>query len=844
MKHFNRFSLKTKCILFMMPLVVVSLFLLANTTNYYWSLQERIEDFKTDIQQVKVAGSFATSASRQITETLQIVFAKEDAAQFHIARLAARKSLLVWKDLVRGEADSHTGLELADLLEIERLYQAPQRVMQEIIELARHGDYELSKKKVISNLDLLADRKLFDKATKRLHSDSDDLGTTLHEIVSAIGQLRFIGQESLKRLREIELDYRQTVLASRFLVSLNRQVTEYTSYLLKGGDTYKIKFVQWEANQTLNDWRTSTIEELVASELNTMEIMEDQFVCLISQGDKIIRLMAQGHTEKAWEFLDGEIQELVDTHMIPLVSEKLEAEEIELSQDMARLSEYAGSMMSTVAVIAVLIILLGIATPWVVARYIVRPIIFLTEATETVGAGDFDGRVKVSSHDKIGRLAHTFNIMADHVQESHEVLEQRVRDRTAQLQTVLDSAEAATIAKSAFLANMSHEIRTPLTAILGFAENLIDINHSEEEKLRAMHTIRRNGKSLLGIINDILDISKIEAGKFEANWNLCEPCKIIAEVHSLIQVQADARGLPLHIEYLGAIPETIHTDSTRLRQILINLIGNAIKFTKTGSVRLVTRLVNDSQNGRAENAKDPHLQFDVIDTGQGMTAQESAKLFEPFIQADSSRTRRVDGTGLGLTISKRFAILLGGDLNVLETAVGVGSSFRVTVATGSLDGVKMIEDPLSATIMPEVVVTLEKATRSDLQAIRILLAEDSADLKWLISLFLKNRGADVSVQENGKYAMDAALAARDSGKPFDVILMDMQMPIMDGYEATTLLRQQGYTAPIIAMTAHAMEGEREACIKIGCDDYISKPLDRKKLIELILNLCKSQSVEV
>ncbi len=387
-------------------------------------------------------------------------------------------------------------------------------------------------------------------------------------------------------------------------------------------------------------------------------------------------------------------------------------------------------------------------------------------------------------------------------------------------------AEVANHTKSEFLANMSHEIRTPMTAILGFAENMLDFDQSESEKLNCVHTIRRNGEYLLGIINDLLDLSKIEAGKMTVERRDCQPCHVIAEVASLMRVQAGAKRLPFNIEYIGAIPETIQSDPLRLRQILINLIGNAIKFTETGAVRLVARFVDSGDT--------PCLQFDVIDTGRGLTREQVAKLFQPFTQADASTTRKFGGTGLGLIISKRFAELLGGDIIVVETDMGVGSTFRATVATGPLDGVRMLEDPMSVTVVSDPESDHAQLSASDLLGSRILLVEDGPDNQRLISAILKKVGAEVSVEENGKLALEAALAARDAGNPYDLVLMDMQMPVMDGYEATTLLRRKNYTGPIIALTAHAMVGDREKCIQAGCDDHATKPIDRNKLIETIL----------
>ncbi len=393
------------------------------------------------------------------------------------------------------------------------------------------------------------------------------------------------------------------------------------------------------------------------------------------------------------------------------------------------------------------------------------------------------------------------------------------------------AADEANEAKSSFLANMSHEIRTPMTAILGFSENLMEAQLSPSERLDCIQTIRRNAEHLLTLINDILDISKIEAGRLDIECILCSPCSVTAEVASLSRARTLAKGVQFHCEYKGPIPETIQSDPTRLRQILINLVGNAIKFTEKGSVRLVTHFLSDAPN--------PMMQFDIIDTGIGLTEAQREKLFEPFTQADSSTTRRFGGTGLGLTISKRLVTMLGGEIAV-TSRFGEGTTFSVTVATGTLDGVRMLTDVSEAALgfLPEDACLEGDADQKRLDC-HILLADDGIDNQRLISHILRKAGAAITVVENGQQAVDAALSATlhqrhaDAPRPIDLILMDMQMPVMDGYAATRTLREKGYVGPIIALTAHAMASDRDKCIDAGCDDYASKPVDRKVLIATI-----------
>ncbi|HZL33751.1 MAG TPA: CHASE3 domain-containing protein [Tepidisphaeraceae bacterium] len=395
-----------------------------------------------------------------------------------------------------------------------------------------------------------------------------------------------------------------------------------------------------------------------------------------------------------------------------------------------------------------------------------------------------------------------------------------------QLVTATQSAEAANHAKSAFLANMSHEIRTPMTAILGYADMLLAPAQSSSDRLDCIHTIRRQSEHLLSVLNDILDISKIEAGKLEVERIECDPSQILSESISLMRVRGVEKKLLLGVTYAGPVPATIQTDPTRLRQILINLIGNAIKFTEAGGVQVVVSLENDPRSPA------PRLRLEIIDSGIGMTEEQSATLFQPFAQADTSTTRRFGGTGLGLSICKRLAQMLGGDI-ALQSRPGCGSRFTVTVETGSLEGVPLLfkmHEAVSNSSCQGDPVQEEPGTPRLSGA--ILLAEDGVHNQRVISYYLETAGATVEVAENGWVACEKAMAAVAAKRPFDLILMDMQMPELDGYSAAAILRSKSYAAPIIALTAHAMSGDRAKCISAGCTDYLSKPIEKRILIEM------------
>jgi PAS domain S-box-containing protein len=394
-----------------------------------------------------------------------------------------------------------------------------------------------------------------------------------------------------------------------------------------------------------------------------------------------------------------------------------------------------------------------------------------------------------------------------------------------QLAEALQAAEAANLSKSQFLANMSHEIRTPMTAILGYAELLLDPEISTHLRMEYIQTIRRNGEHLLDILNSILDLSKIEAGELTTERIECSPEEILQETVALLQNRATSRGLTFELQIDGPLPARILSDPARLRQIIINLIANAIKFTESGGIRIRAATAGDGENRS--------LDIEVIDSGIGMTEEELARVFKPFVQADSSTTRRFGGTGLGLAISKQLAEMLGGDIHV-RSEPGKGSRFLLTLPFGTAQEPPAQE--LSPECQPEADLPAACSARP-LEGLRVLLAEDSFDNQRLIATILRKAGAEVDVVENGHDACQAALDAVDAACPFDVILMDMQMPEMDGYTAAGQLRANGYPHPIIALTAHAMSHDRMQCLAAGCDDFVTKPIDRTRLLQAIRRHC-------
>lgn len=390
-----------------------------------------------------------------------------------------------------------------------------------------------------------------------------------------------------------------------------------------------------------------------------------------------------------------------------------------------------------------------------------------------------------------------------------------LKEKLDEVERLKLAADSANIAKGHFLANMSHEIRTPLAAVMGFSEMIAKGQLSESEKPEYVSAIKRNGNLLLRLIDDILDFSKIESGSLDIEKIEFDFAELIKDVDSSMSLKAQQKGLVLSFDVDQSAKNWFLGDPTRIKQVLLNVIGNAIKFTPKGAVSVSIK--SESQAGMKPAKR---LTILVKDEGIGLTEAQASRLFKPFAQADTSTTRRFGGSGLGLTISRRITNQMGGNVELVESVQGKGSTFQISISL-EMTKSKVVANPVESK-------TQRTGEIADLSSFKILVVDDLPDNLALINLFLRATRVQLRFAENGEEAV-----RQTDQEEFDLILMDVQMPGLDGHGATKAMREKGYRKPIIALTAHAMNSEHEKCIKAGCTDVLSKPVTREALIRTI-----------
>lgn len=421
------------------------------------------------------------------------------------------------------------------------------------------------------------------------------------------------------------------------------------------------------------------------------------------------------------------------------------------------------------------------------------------------------------TEERLRNHTHKVEYARSRLQSQADLLEEQAR----KLRDAQERSQSANRAKSDFLANMSHEIRTPMTAILGYAELLAE-GLRDPEHLAMADAMRRNGRHLMCIVDDILDLSKIEAGKMVLEQRVFAPATLMQDVVEMLRPRCLEKGIELTAVVGEGVPDRLSSDPTRVRQVLFNLIGNAVKFTERGSVAVILDHVVGNQ-GEIE------LRWRVEDTGIGLSQDQIANLFRPFTQADASTTRKHGGTGLGLAISRRLAHLLGGDITV-SSMPAKGSVFQFAMKAYLPEAGVAV--PTRSPAASAAKKTAKRTATKELQGRRVLVVDDGPDNQLLVQRYLQLAGADVVLADDGVQALELLLHSPEAAS-IDLVLMDMQMPELDGLEATRRLRSAGFTRPILALTANAMTGDRERCLEAGCDDYMSKPIDRRLMLERI-----------
>lgn len=622
---------------------------------------------------------------------------------------------------------------------------------------------------------------------------------------------------------------------SDFKSSFALLVSSLRAYLVTQDPSFRFEYTaNYNTNQTAYNSLTCQQSLLTSSQqqkLNNINQYRDIFLRLAPQMFAIVK----GNRHREDLYLFSTKAEPLTEEMFKLLQEIVASQQEALSIELETGNKSLIAAQWQAILGGVLGLMIAIWMTFLLREKIAAPIIRLTEATSRIMKGDFDSKAIIESGDEIGILAHTFNKMTYYLKESRQELENYshvLEERTVALADAKEAAEAANIAKSNFLASMTHELRTPLNAILGFTNLMSRESNTTAKQRETLKIINKSGEHLLSLINDVLEVNKIEAGKTQLNLKKFDLDNLLNSLQEMLKLKAETKGLRLDFHISPNVPHYIETDEAKLRQVVINLLGNAIKFTQRGSVRLSVRKKLDQEklpenklDLKTKNSKDNHPQsttliFEVKDTGLGIASHELENLFQPFVQTEAG-IKSQEGTGLGLTISRKFVQLMGGDIEV-KSQLNQGSTFTFSIKVNEPEEAYLVSKS------KQYPIRLADSQSSN----RILIVED----KWENSLFLFNLlqglGFEVITAENGEEGINLWR----SWQP-DLILMDWQMPIMNGLEATkyikTHLDSTDKNTIIIALTANVFEQKRIESLDAGCDDFIGKPFQEEVLLEKI-----------